>query len=587
VAGDVHQHGSSLIGNFVAHRKRAGLARQCPHSFGDPLLIYRSQRSRGYDWGSISHHDRATEGGMTGDPLGRAVFGSLPGAYAWWTNPDSASLVPSDGSAPVDPDPAGLPDYAKGGAVSPGWNEALSFSSAAEAANDPAGGFVAFAGREYTTDGLRKPPELGQAPKKGGHKVVLLPGPTDTICGPLQPNEQGRRNECDETALYDWVSAHRGIIIQAHPGQFTAGPITRWHPATARGGLTDVFVQGAELGNQSGFYWEKAFQVALDNGYRFFPAYGGDKHNLNVGTLLPDCKDQSPPGPESGATVCWVPAGGMTRESILEAMRERRCYYARSHAPRLEYEIRDEPTSPPAPMGALVSVPDHRATLRVSARNSPKNQTGKLARRFDRLELVDGKGRVVAACQDCCTRDATGDRCERTFTALTVPDGALYPRICTLKDKPECGTAGKETVVVGAPVFINWPAYRKAKGVPDCDFDSDGRACDADNCDLVANPDQADADRDGIGDACDNCDSAANFAQIDGDGDGIGDACEPPDGDGDGHADASDTCPGLYTGNQADRDRDGIGDACDEVQALKTPRKRKIGPKQKKPVGGV
>jgi hypothetical protein len=37
----------------------------------------------------------------------------------------------------------------------------------------------------------------------------------------------------------------------------------------------------------------------------------------------------------------------------------------------------------------------------------------------------------------------------------------------------------------------------------DTDDDNDGRGDTADNCQLVANPDQADDDRDGIGNACD------------------------------------------------------------------------------------
>jgi hypothetical protein len=573
VAGDAHQHAGSLIGNFAAHKKLGNPALACPHQFGSPLLVYQAQRSAGYDWGSIAHHDRATDGGMTGDPHGIGALDTNRGAYAWWTDPASTPLAPSDGTAPIVPDPDGLPDYVTGGAVSPGWNEARSLSSAAEKANDPAGGFVAFAGREYTTNDPASPPDLGQAPMRGGHKVVLLPAPTDVICGPLPPDDQGPANACDETQLYDWVEREGGAIIQAHPAQWAAGAFTRWHPGSARGGLTDVFVQGAELGNQSGLYWEHAFQIALRNGYRFFPAFGSDKHKLNLKALIPSCTNYPPPGPASGATVCWVPAGGATRQSILAAMHARRCYYARSHAPRLEFEIRNEPSDAPLPMGSLVSVPDHRATIRVEMRNDLANQAAAPGRRLDRLELVDAFGNIVASCDaGCCTRGDAGapDVCAHTFAELSVPDGALYPRACTLADNTSCGTNSAQTVVIGAPVFVNWSAFKAARGLPDdasCDFDGDGAPCWDDDCDLTANPDQLDADGDGLGDACDNCAPVANAAQIDTDGDGVGDACEPPDGDGDGFSDAGDKCPERFSGNQSDADADGRGDVCDNCAA--------------------
>jgi len=577
VAGDSHQHAGSLIGNFAAYKRQAGLATACPHEFGDPVRVFQRLRETGYDWGSLALHDRATHGGMTADPFGRGALGSNPDAYAWWTDPASTPLVASDGTPPIVPDPAGLPDLLSGGTVAPPWNEPLSLSGAAELADDPAGGFVAFAGREYTTNDAPSPPELGEAPKRGGHKVVVLGAPTDRICGPLAPDDQGPAHVCDETDLYDWVHGLGGVILQAHPKQWQSGVPTRWHPATARGGLTDLFVQGVEVGSPGTLAWENSYQLALRNGYRFFPAFGSDRHRLDSQSFVPGCGNTAPAGPQSGATVCWVPSGGMTRESILAAMRERRCYFSRAHKPTLELEIRDQPTDPPLPMGALVAVPDHQATLRITARNSLGNQTPTLDRRLDRIELVDGFGSVVASCTSCCTRGSASvpDLCDQTFAALPVPDGALYARVCELPaGSTACGTNGAETVLVSAPVFVNWSSFKAANGIPDdptCDFDADGVACFDDNCDLVANPGQTDADGDGLGDACDNCDSVANLAQIDTNGDGTGDACQPPDTDGDGFADAGDTCPNLHTGIQADPDADGLGSPCDNCDLVANP----------------
>ncbi|HEY6131694.1 MAG TPA: thrombospondin type 3 repeat-containing protein, partial [Halioglobus sp.] len=57
------------------------------------------------------------------------------------------------------------------------------------------------------------------------------------------------------------------------------------------------------------------------------------------------------------------------------------------------------------------------------------------------------------------------------------------------------------------------------------DSDLDYRLNSADNCPLIANPDQADSDLDGVGNLCDNCRSIANPLQEDANGDGCGDAC--------------------------------------------------------------
>ena len=98
--------------------------------------------------------------------------------------------------------------------------------------------------------------------------------------------------------------------MQAHPNQWANATPTPWHRETARGGLSDRYVQGAEVGNHAGLWWENAFQTALRSGYRFFPAFGSDKHSLNAKAGLTGCKDQSPPGPANGRRCAGCRAGG-------------------------------------------------------------------------------------------------------------------------------------------------------------------------------------------------------------------------------------------------------------------------------------
>ncbi len=91
------------------------------------------------------------------------------------------------------------------------------------------------------------------------------------------------------------------------------------------------------------------------------------------------------------------------------------------------------------------------------------------------------------------------------------------------------------------------------------DADGDGVPFVMDNCDGLANADQADRDGDLLGDACDGCpaDPAKSAPGL------CGCGVKDEDLDEDGVADCDDNCPDLSNPTQADADGDGIGDACE------------------------
>ena len=515
LAGDSHQHSATL---FMIERSQKdppvpGFPKFL-HENSSPADAWDALRKGGYDWGSLSHHDTNYPG-----KLANVCIDPASEKYRWWLAHVS---------------PKGFPDATRpGAAVDPPSNEALALSRLATAKSvEGPDGFLAFTGREFTNQNFLP---TGVGAREGGHKIVVIPGETRGMCtadGLLFGDEYCR----DEAHLYLWAVGERvrPVLIQAHPGPAESLDLRPFHPKNAPGGFTDQFVQGIEVGSMSQDpQWEPAYQRALHLGYRVFPAYGSDDHYATwPGNVR---------SPKLGATVCW--AAARTKRALIEAMHARRCYFSGEFVPELRYSVRPHAGGAWVAMGGGVALADGLADVRIHARNDPRNRADdpRLGKRLDALDLVDDRGAVIASCgagtkpppsaKACaCARAADGtDTCTLEIDSLALHDGAFYPRL-RMADPAPAGCRSKDTpaflpfcklAAIGAPVFVNWAAFRTHGPYRECLLDPDHLPCGTPGC----LPPEVDRDQDGWPDDCDVCPALADPEQADANLDGYGDRC--------------------------------------------------------------
>ncbi|MDB4034796.1 thrombospondin type 3 repeat-containing protein [Pseudomonadales bacterium] len=145
----------------------------------------------------------------------------------------------------------------------------------------------------------------------------------------------------------------------------------------------------------------------------------------------------------------------------------------------------------------------------------------------------------------------------RSYIETDIKNGAQYNFVN--KGQGQAGHGGgnrlgRDDDIQAVTDFIDAIALSLSDG------DEDGVTNDLDNCQDVANADQADLDQDGKGDVCD--------ADIDGDGvsnadeTAQGTSSDKTDSDGDGVLDGEDALP-LDASESSDRDGDGTGDNAD------------------------
>ncbi|MBI3448319.1 MAG: hypothetical protein HY049_05315 [Acidobacteria bacterium] len=229
-------------------------------------------------------------------------------------------------------------------------------------ANEP-GRFAAFLGVEFDGGGFTT---------KGGtgRKLILLPDASaDTYCSPMTQNV----GDCPVVEdAYRYARAHGGAVIAATPCA-AAGEDTDWSRFDPILSLMEMVGGACETG--PGGLLDVASRRALPVG----AAGGGNSRKATAG--------------ETDRTICW--AKDVTRESLIDAMRARRCYFSAAGHMELAFSIDG------APMGAEIEAASPTAWS-VTARSVS-------APAFSRIEILrDGAVVASAPCESATRCDLEG-----------------------------------------------------------------------------------------------------------------------------------------------------------------------------------
>lgn len=558
--GDAHRH------TGVAESLRE-LAICGGHTFGLPQRVYTDAAAAGYKWLNASHHDFQVSSSLQ-SPV-----------YQWWiSRTDADDIVDRQGRKWVDFPMAGFPDWSDPlglRTVVPGHREALSLFSATSRA--PAG-FAAFSGLEYT-------PYAVQGPSSSGHLLALLPGPVERACALPPSSSAGSAVYTDASEycpraldFYLWLKQRNGVGIAAHPTL----PVEVLDPRTRPNGLSDLFLEGHSVGLRT-IYGDEVFRAWTWRGFRMFPSVDSDLHKVGCEQFVVGGDPGVPPAAADGATVCWVAdpqqRGSVTRGSVLEAMRARRCYAAAPGFPTLkldtcpDWDIAAGCRVAPRPMGSLVTPGALRA---VSAPVYFHWETAHGCRGDE----PDRDGDAWPDCPDNCPAranpdqresgavpDGLGDACDPDDDGDGLCDPDADPLACLANLQP-----GMDAALCTA--CSGRDSCPQTADAPARDSDADGVFDSCDVCPARFDPAQADRDADGVGDACDNCLDVVNpraptwarpelrtsvGGQLDDDADGLGNACDL-DLDGNGSVERCELASAEFaalTGRS-------VGEACDD-----------------------
>lgn len=255
--------------------------------------------------------------------------------------------------------------------------DASMWESARKMADDQTkeGSFISIAGLEYSPASSDSHLE--------GHMNIFNSG------AEFFPEPRGQEE------FYDMLAHRDGIIAQwNHPSlQYARNNFKQfagWTPARNRA-IAMLEIYSNDQGRM-----ESAYQLALDRNWKICPAANSDTHTANW--IL---------GYETRAAVL---AKDLTRESIYDAWRNRRCYATENRNLRISYQINGYPMGSSIPLASR-----YTALLQVE---DPDTQLAD--EKIRTIELVTNRGAIVAS------RRFDGHKVEWTNPIASTGSSAYY-----------------------------------------------------------------------------------------------------------------------------------------------------------------
>lgn len=260
--------------------------------------------------------------------------------------------------------------------------------------NQP-GRFAAFLGLEFSGGGFSSAGGTGQ-------KIVLLPG--DSASGYCSSRIQNVGDCPLVEDAYRFARANGGVMIAAAPCPAAQSEDTDWSSIDPIVSLMEIYGGVCETGPGS-------YREALRRGLFVGAAGGSDSRDASAGRY--------------DRTICW--AADVTRDSILSAIRSRRCYWSAAGHLDLAFSIDG------SPMGSVIfAAPAISWSVEARGRTAPP---------FANVDLIrDGVVVASAACRTPSSCTLEGGASESLpgdyYAAVNGADGGRLAVTSPIRVRP-------------------------------------------------------------------------------------------------------------------------------------------------------